>query len=300
MLHLRRLPLRLEVQQLLQRHVQPTRDHLLDQPLRVGCAPRQPARQLVRHLRQLLVRHHLVHHPDPQRLRRVDDRPAQIQAVLRRELDIAIEKEQLFLEYQPQFDLAENKIIAAEALVRWRHPERGVLGPNLFIPIAENGGLIVRLGQWVLEEACRQSEAWRAAGLKDIPIAVNVSGVQFRDPDFPDRVINTLETAQLKPGAVELEFTESVLLRSSKELEASLMQLAENGIRFSLDDFGTGYSSLRYLRSFPVHKLKIAGEFVRDVLSNPDAASIVEAVIGLGHKMDLKVVAEEVETPQTR
>ncbi len=226
------------------------------------------------------------------------DEAVQAMVVLRKQLESAIENEEFFLEYQPQVDLSQNRIIAAEALIRWRHPERGVLGPDVFIPVAEDGGLIVPLGQWVLEEACRQRQAWNEAGLKDIPIAVNVSGVQFQDPGFPDRVIRILETTQLEPDALDLEFTESVLLRSSEELKDSLAQLADRGVKFSLDDFGTGYSSLRSLRAFPVQKLKIAGEFVRDMISNPDAASIVEAVIGLGHMLDLKVVAEEVETEQ--
>lgn len=226
------------------------------------------------------------------------DEELQAMVVLRDELESALEKEELFLEYQAQVDLSRNQIIAAEALVRWRHPTRGVLGPEVFIPVAEDSGLIVPLGQWVLEEACRQRQIWNGTGLNDVPIAVNVSGIQFQDPGFSDRVVKTLEATQLGPGALDLEFTESVLLRSSEELRGSLVQLFDQGVRFSLDDFGTGYSSLRYLRAFPVQKLKIAGEFVRDVTSNPEAASIVEAVIGLGHMLGLKVVAEEVETEE--
>lgn len=226
------------------------------------------------------------------------DEELQAMAVFREQLESALENEELFLEFQPQVDLNQDQVIAAEALVRWRHPDRGVLGPNVFIPVAEDGGLIVALGQWVLEEACRQRQAWNEAGLKDIPIAVNVSGLQFQDPGFPDWVVRILEATQLGSDALDLEFTESVLLRGSEELWDSLVRLHDHGVRFSIDDFGTGYSSLRYLRAFPVQKLKIAGEFVRDMISNPDAASIVEAVIGLGHMLDLKVVAEEVETEE--
>jgi len=141
-------------------------------------------------------------------------------------------------------------------------------------------------------------QAWCEQSLKEIPVAVNVSGVQFRDAGFPDRILRTLEETGLNPELLDLEFTESVLLKTSDELQKSLRGLHDQGVTFSIDDFGTGYSSLHYLRAFPVQKLKIAGEFIRDVASNQDTASIVDAVIGLGHKLDLQVVAEGVETEE--
>ena len=222
----------------------------------------------------------------------------QAKVVLRDELGRALERGEFFLEYQAQLNLTEDRILASEALVRWRHPERGVVGPAGFIRLAEDVGLIVPIGRWILEEACQQRKAWSEAGLREVPVAVNVSSVQFRDPGFPDRIVSTLERVGLKPELLDLEFTESVLLQSSETLRDSLGRLHERGVKFSIDDFGTGYSSLRYLRALPVQKLKIAGEFVRDVTTNPDAASIVAAVIGLGHKLGLQVVAEGVETEE--
>ena len=222
----------------------------------------------------------------------------QTKVVLQDELGRALERGEFFLEYQSQVNLTEDRILASEALVRWRHPERGVVEPKGFIRFAEDAGLIVPLGRWVLEEASRQRKAWSEAGLVEVPVAVNVSGVQFRDPGFPDQVLNTLKTVGLEPDLLDLEFTESVLLQSPETLRDSLGRLHERGVKFSIDDFGTGYSSLRYLRTLPVQKLKIAGEFVRDVASNPDAAAIVDGVISLGHKLDLQVVAEGVETEE--
>ncbi len=226
------------------------------------------------------------------------DKELQSLVALREDLSRALDQQEFFLEYQSQLDLTDDKVFAAEALVRWHHPERGVVDPTGFIPLAEDVGLIIPLGQWVLEEACRQRQAWCEQGLKEIPVAVNVSGVQFRDSGFATWVLRTLEETGLNPELLDLEFTESVLLHGSEELRQSLGRLHARGVRFSIDDFGTGYSSLRYLRAFPVQKLKIAGEFIRDVVSNPDAASIVDAVIGLGHKLGLQVVAEGVETEE--
>jgi diguanylate cyclase (GGDEF)-like protein len=224
------------------------------------------------------------------------DEAVRAKLVVQAELHQAIERQEFFLEYQPQLNLAGNRIMATEALLRWLHPDRGVILPGEFITVAEDIGLILPLGRWVLKEACRQRQAWFEAGLKTSPIAVNVSGVQLRDPGFPDMVLNTLSATGLDPELLDLELTESVLLQYSDEIRNSLSRLHLNRVKISIDDFGTGYSSLRYLTSFPAHKLKIARELVHDITSNRDAASIVNAVIRLGHELNMEVVAEGVET----
>jgi diguanylate cyclase (GGDEF)-like protein len=217
---------------------------------------------------------------------------------IREDLHGAVERGEFFLEFQPQVNLESGDIIGCEALVRWQHPRRGLLYPSAFIPVTENTSLIVPLGSWVLEEACRQCGEWCDRGRPDFAVAVNLSAVQFRDPRFIATLDSILARTDLAPQSLELELTETVLMQSSEEVGQALRASSERGISFAIDDFGTGYSSLRYLREFPVHKLKIAMEFVQGVSDDEDDAAIVEAVISLGRKLGITVIAEGVETAE--
>jgi diguanylate cyclase (GGDEF)-like protein/PAS domain S-box-containing protein len=217
---------------------------------------------------------------------------------IREDLDRALERDEFLLEYQPQIDLSSGRIVGCEALVRWQHPSRGLLYPNGFIPISEKTGLIVPLGAWILKEVCRQRKNWCNAGLPEVSVAVNLSAVQFKDPSFARRIFDILDETGLDSGLLEMELTESVLMQRSQGVQDGIFQSHERGIKIAIDDFGTGYSSLQYLRQFPVHKLKIAMEFVQGIADSAEDASIVESVISLGHKLGLKVVAEGVETEQ--
>ncbi len=215
---------------------------------------------------------------------------------IRRDLSGAVERGEFLLEYQPQVDLETGAVIGAEALVRWRHPSRGVLPPGQFIPVTEHTALIIPIGAWVLKEACRQRREWCDAGLKRVPTAVNLSAVQFRDPNFGATIQGVLEESRVRPNLLELELTETLLMEGSESVRKILLDSSERGISIALDDFGTGYSSLQYLRQFPIHKLKIAMQFVHGVTEDPDDAAIVAAVISLGHRLGLRVIAEGVET----
>ena len=226
------------------------------------------------------------------------DRAVQAQLDIQEELVWALDRQEFYLEYQPQVDLSGDRMIGAEALLRWKHPKRGVIYPDTFITAAEESGLILPLGRWALEEACRQRQAWFEAGLEKGPIAVNVSGFQVHDLDFPEVVLGILESTGLSPELLDLELTESVTLQYTDQVKSALRQLHESQVKISIDDFGTGYSSLRYLASFPAHKLKIARELVHEIPENHDASLIVNAVIRLGHELNLEVVAEGVETKE--
>jgi diguanylate cyclase len=217
---------------------------------------------------------------------------------LESELRYAVAEGQLELHYQPKVDIAANRVRSAEALVRWRHPVRGLVPPSTFIPVAEETGLIVPLGEWVLREACRQMRKWLDAGMTPIRIAVNLSAKQFRDDDLMATVQSALDDAQLQPGYLELELTESSVMHDPEKSAATLQRLSAMGVHISIDDFGTGYSSLSHLRRFPLDKLKIDRSFVRDLMRNPDDASIVKAIISLAHNLRLRVVAEGVETAE--
>jgi diguanylate cyclase (GGDEF)-like protein len=213
----------------------------------------------------------------------------------RRELEAdlvkALEQGQFHLHYQPQFDLAEQCFVGAEALLRWHHPTRGEVQPDAFISLAEDCGLIVRIGEWVLREACRQAALW--PGLHRI--AVNVSPVQFRRPGFVDQVKDALAHAGLDAGRLELEITEGVLLNETNETLATLHRLHAIGVTIAMDDFGTGYSSLGYLQKFPFDKIKIDRSFVKGLQTDPHAAEIVRAVLRMSHAMGIRVNAEGVE-----
>jgi predicted signal transduction protein with EAL and GGDEF domain len=215
---------------------------------------------------------------------------------LESELRQALQQNQLELHYQPKVDIATNRVRSAEALIRWRHPLRGLVAPNIFIPIAEETGLIVPIGEWVMREACRQMRAWLDSGMSPVRVSVNLSAKQFRHGDLATIVRSALDEARLEPGYLELELTESSVMLDPEKSIATLRLLSQMGVHISIDDFGTGYSSLSYLRRFPLDKLKIDRSFVRELMSNPDDASIVKAIISLAHSLRLRVVAEGVET----
>lgn len=217
---------------------------------------------------------------------------------LENDLRRALEQGLLELHYQPKVDIDTNRIRSAEALLRWRHPTRGLVPPSSFIPIAEETGLIVPLGEWVLRQACRQVRAWLDSGMSPVRIAVNLSAKQFRHVDLVAVVRSAIDEARLQPGHLELELTESAIMEDPEESAATLEILSTMGVHISIDDFGTGYSSLSYLRRFPLDKLKIDRSFVRDLMSNPDDAAIVKAIISLAHNLRLRVVAEGVETAE--
>ena len=208
----------------------------------------------------------------------------------------ALERKEFLLQYQPKIDLQSGAITGAEALIRWKHPQRGIISPLMFVPVAEDTGLILPIGLWVRREACQQAKAWQDAGLPALPVAVNISVVEFRDQNFLESVRAVLKETRLDPHCLELELTESVLMQHAETTTAVLQQLKATGVQLAVDDFGTGYSSLSYLRRFPIDALKIDGSFVREITSNPDDAAIVGAVIGMGRSLKQRVIAEGVET----
>ena len=213
-------------------------------------------------------------------------------------LRLALERQEFVLHYQPKVNLLSGTIVGIEALVRWQHPQRGLLEPAQFVPIAEDSGLILPIGRWVLREACRQARAWQDAGLPPIAVAVNTSALEFRAGDFLEYLRATLEVSRLEPRYLELELTESVLMRDAASADSVLHALADLGVKLAVDDFGTGYSSLSYLRQFPINTLKIDQSFVNQITSNPDDSTIVSAVISMGKSLKLRVVAEGVETAE--
>jgi EAL domain-containing protein (putative c-di-GMP-specific phosphodiesterase class I) len=209
-----------------------------------------------------------------------------------------LERQEFSLHYQPEINLSSGKIIGAEALIRWTHPTRGPVSPGQFIPVAEDCGLILPIGNWVLREACKQARAWLDAGLPLGTMAVNISSMEFRDDNFLESVFLTLKETGLDPRFLELELTESVLMKRAESAASVLKTLRASGVQIAVDDFGTGYSSLSYLRKFPIDALKIDQSFVRQITSAPDDTTIVTAVISMGRSLKLRVVAEGVETQQ--
>ncbi|MGC2513696.1 MAG: PAS domain S-box protein [Terriglobales bacterium] len=210
-------------------------------------------------------------------------------------LRLALAKKELFLMYQPQIEIATGRITGLEALLRWQHPELGLVPPDKFIRIAENSGMIMPIGEWVLRTACSQARKWQDEGFLAVPVAVNVSAVQFRQAGFCELIGRVLYETGLDPQYLELELTESLLLSNADTMFSVLQDLRAMGLKLAIDDFGTGYSSLSYLRQFPVGKLKIDRSFIRDVVVNPDDAAIATAIIGMAKSLNLKVIAEGVE-----
>jgi diguanylate cyclase (GGDEF)-like protein/PAS domain S-box-containing protein len=208
----------------------------------------------------------------------------------------ALERNEFTLHYQPKINLKTGAITGAEALLRWTHPVRGPVSPAQFIPVAEDCGLILPIGNWVLSEACKQAQAWRDAGLPLSTMAVNISAMEFRDEHFLEGVFSILEETKLSPRSLELELTESVLMKRAESTESVLAALKAKGVQVAVDDFGTGYSSLSYLRKFPIDALKIDQSFVRQITTSPDETSIVTAIISMAQSLKLRVVAEGVET----
>ncbi|HYC45317.1 MAG TPA: EAL domain-containing protein [Burkholderiales bacterium] len=208
----------------------------------------------------------------------------------------ALDRREFELHYQPKVNVGDGATVGMEALLRWRHPKRGLISPQDFIPLAEETGLIVPLGQWVIEEACAQNKAWQDAGLPRLRVAVNISGVQFRQKDLLETIAKALAKTGLAPQCLEIEITESVVMQNASEAIVTLEKLSRMGVHVSIDDFGTGYSSLSYLKRFPIDKLKIDRSFIRDISSDMEDAAIVRATIGLAHNLRLRVVAEGVET----
>jgi EAL domain-containing protein (putative c-di-GMP-specific phosphodiesterase class I) len=210
----------------------------------------------------------------------------------------ALDRQEFALRYQPKIDLITGVITGAEALIRWTHPIRGAVSPANFIPVAEDCGLILPIGKWVLREACKQAQAWVEAGLPIGSIAVNISAIEFRDESFLESVFAILGETGLDPSFLELELTESALMKRADFTASVLRSLRARGIRLAVDDFGTGYSSLSYLIKFPLDGLKIDQSFVRQISLGTGGRSIVAAVINMGRSLKLRVIAEGVETQQ--
>lgn len=215
-------------------------------------------------------------------------------------LQRGLERQDFFLHYQPQVDLRSGRIVGVEALLRWNAPEIGMVSPELFIPLAEETGFIIPLGEWVLREACRQAVLWQQPGQPPIRMAVNLSIRQFRQKNLVETITQILEETGLNPNLLELELTESCFFERPDEAMAVLHQLSAMGVKLSIDDFGTGYSSLAYLKMCPLNHLKIAIHFVRDITQNSDDAAIAEAIIAMAHALGLTVIAEGIETPKQR
>jgi diguanylate cyclase len=208
----------------------------------------------------------------------------------------ALARGEFELHYQPSVNVATNETVGMEALLRWRHPKKGTIMPGDFIPLAEETGLIIPIGVWVLQEACRQTKAWHDKGLPKIRVAVNISAIQFHQKNLLECVAQALKKSGLAAQYLEVEITESVVMQKASEAIVTLEQLSAMGVHISIDDFGTGYSSLSYLKRFPLHTLKIDRSFVRDLSESADDAAIVSAIIAMAHSLRLKVVAEGVET----
>ncbi len=212
----------------------------------------------------------------------------------------AIERDEFLLLYQPQLDLGSGRMIGVEALIRWQHPQLGMVAPDAFIPLAEENGLIVPIGDWVLRSACRQNRAWQDAGLAPITVSVNLSARQFKEANLVGRVAQALKDSGLEARYLGMELTESLIMQDLQQALLKMRELKAMGVQLSIDDFGTGYSSLSALKSFPIGRLKIDKSFVRDLPDDEDDRAIATAVISLGHKLNLRVVAEGVETEAQR
>jgi len=216
------------------------------------------------------------------------------------ELRQAINRREFLLHYQPRVDIVTSEITGMEALVRWQHPVQGLFYPTKFIPVAEESGLIVPLGEWVLRTACEQNKAWQLAGLKPVSIAVNLSARQFKQQDLVELVSRILQETELDPSYLELELTESMVMQNVEAAITTLNQFKAIGVKLSIDDFGIGYSSLNYLKHFPIDFLKIDQSFVRDITTNQDDAIIAKIIISMAHDLGLRVIAEGVEAEEQK
>jgi len=210
----------------------------------------------------------------------------------------AIGTDQFAMHYQPKVDVRSGKIVAAEALIRWIHPEKGLISPTDFIPLAEDTGLIIPIGRWVIDTVCAQQAAWRAQGIPIVPVALNLSAMQFKETDVLKDVQAALTSHDVSPDLIELELTETLVMQDPAAAEETMRSLRDAGLRLSLDDFGTGYSSLAYLKRFPFNSVKIDRAFVTDITTSAGDAAIAKAIIGMGHSLQLNVIAEGVETAE--
>jgi diguanylate cyclase (GGDEF)-like protein len=207
----------------------------------------------------------------------------------------AIERNELILHYQPKVNMREQRVVGCEALIRWQHPEFGLVPPTQFIPIAEDSGLIIPISQWVVETACQQMQAWQQQGLTDISVAINVSAHQFRQHGFVRQVEDILNQLSLPAQCIKLELTETILLHGIEEALITLREFKRMGVQISIDDFGTGYSSLAYLRKLPISELKVDRSFIRDIPHNEEDMAITSAILALAKSLAIEVVAEGVE-----
>ena len=214
---------------------------------------------------------------------------------LRSSLRQALERDEFVLYFQPQIDLRTRQVIGAEALIRWNHPKLGLVPPGRFIPVAEDSWLIVPIGEWVLREACREAASWRAPGIPDLVVAANLSAVQFRRGNLVQIVASALAESGLPPHLLELELTESILIKDTESVLETVNRLKALGVSLSIDDFGTGYSSLAYLQRFSVDKVKIDQSFIMDLVVNPGNVAIVQAIIQMAQSLGLRTIAEGVE-----
>ena len=221
------------------------------------------------------------------------------QLELQSDLRNAIQRQQMSLHYQPKIDGERGSIIGVEALLRWTHPERGMIAPDIFIPLAERFGIIINLGNWVIEEACRQLAEWRGMGLQ-MRVAINLSVHQLRESGLAERITQTLQRHNVQASQLLCEITESVAMEDTQATQRTFEELRDIGVYLSIDDFGTGYSSLNYLRQLPAQLLKIDRSFIRDLETEEDARAVVHAVVHLAHALGLRVVAEGVETAAQR
>ncbi|OLF51628.1 putative bifunctional diguanylate cyclase/phosphodiesterase [Pseudomonas chlororaphis] len=217
---------------------------------------------------------------------------------LEKDLREALTREQFHLVYQPQISYRDHRVVGVEALIRWQHPEHGFVPPDLFIPLAEQNGTIIAIGEWVLDQACRQLREWHDLGFSDLRMAVNLSTVQLHHAELPRVVNNLLQIYRLPPRSLELEVTETGLMEDISTAAQHLLSLRRSGALIAIDDFGTGYSSLSYLKSLPLDKIKIDKSFVQDLLDDDDDATIVRAIIQLGKSLGMQVIAEGVETAE--
>jgi len=222
--------------------------------------------------------------------------PSSDDLILEASLRHALEREEFEMYYQPQVDLLSGKIVGAEGLIRWHHPERGLVSPGRFIHLAEENGLIVPIGQWALSVACKQALQWQETGYSEFRVSVNLSGTQFNQPNLIDRLVRILGKTELDPKYLDIEITESILMQNTQQAISTLTGMKALGLQISIDDFGTGYSSLSYLKQFPFDILKIDQSFIRNVTVDSKNAAITMAIIQMAHNLNLKVIAEGVET----
>ncbi len=219
-------------------------------------------------------------------------------ATLDRDLREALARNEFVLHFQPQMDVASGQIVGAEALIRWNRPGHGLVGPGVFLPLAEQNGLVVPLNEWVMRAACEEVSRWQQAGLAHLRLAINMSPTQFHRTRVPDRLREIVADVSIDPRVLTLELTENIVLRDMDAVAADLADIRAFGASVSIDDFGTGYASLTWLRNLPVDQIKIDQSFVRNLARAPDDAAIVRALVTLGHSLSLEVVAEGVETAE--